>query len=60
MTRNRTAIDVLSTLSNQLLVVLLLVLAASLAISRHFSAARDRLRRVEVRVRKRAARRIAL
>jgi hypothetical protein len=60
MTRNRTDIDVLSTLGNQLLVVMLLVLAACLSISRHISAARDRLRRVEVRIRKRAARHIAL
>jgi hypothetical protein len=60
MTRNRTDIDVLSTLGNQLLVVMLLVLAACLSISRHISAARDRLRRVEVRIRKRAVRHSAL
>jgi hypothetical protein len=59
MTRNRTAIDVFSTISNQLIVVLLLALAVGLAIRRYFAAARDQLRRVEMRIRKRAARRVA-
>jgi hypothetical protein len=59
MTRNRTAIDVFSAISNQLIVVLLLALAVGLAMRRYFAVARDRLRRVEMRIRKRAARRIA-
>ena len=41
------------------MVVLLLVLAMGLAVSRYFTLARDRVRHAEVKLRRRAARRIA-
>ena len=59
MTRNRTAIDLLSSVGTELMVVLLLVLAMGLAVSEYFAMARDRVRRLEVKLRRRAARRIA-
>ena len=59
MTRNRTPIDLFSAVGTELLVVLLIVLAMGLAISEYFTMARDRVRRVEVKLRRRAARRIA-
>jgi len=59
MTRNRTAIDIFSTIGTELMVVLLLVLAMGLAVSEYFTMARDRVRRFEMRVRRRAARRVA-
>ena len=59
MTRNRTAIDLLSSVGTELMVVLLLVLAMGLAVSEYFTMARDRVRRLEVKLRRRAARRIA-
>jgi hypothetical protein len=43
----------------ELMVVLLVVLAMGLAVSEHFTMARDRVRRVEGKLRRRAARRIA-
>jgi hypothetical protein len=59
MTRNRTAIDLLASLGAELMVLLLVVLAAGLALSRHVAVARDRMRRVDVKLRRRAARRVA-
>ena len=58
MTRNRTAIDVFSALGSELMVALLLVLAIGLAVSRYFTVAGERVRRVEVKLRRRAARRV--
>ena len=57
MTRNRTAIDAFSAVGTELMVVLLLVLAMGLAVSQYFTMARDCVRRVEVKLRRRAARR---
>jgi hypothetical protein len=59
MARNRTAIDVFSAIGTELMVLLLVVLAAGLAVSRYFSVARERMRHVEARLRRRAARRVA-
>src|SRR5687768_8925192 len=59
MTRNRTAIDTFSTLGTELMVVLLVVLAMGLSVSQYFTLARDRVRRGEVKLRRRAARRLA-
>jgi hypothetical protein len=56
MTRNRTAIDVFATLGTELMVLLLVVLAAGLAVSRYLAVARDRIRHVDVKRRRRAAR----
>ena len=56
MTRNRTAIDIFSALGTELIVVLLLTLAAGLAVSRYFWVAREHMRRVEVTLRRRALR----
>jgi hypothetical protein len=58
MTRNRTAIDAFAAIGTELMVALLLVLAMGLAVSQYFTLARDRMRRVEGRVRRRAARRV--
>ncbi len=60
MTRNRTAIDAFSAIGTELMVVLLLVLATGLALSQYFTLARDRVRRVEGKLRRRAARRVAV
>jgi hypothetical protein len=49
----------MSAIGTESMVVLLLVLAMGLAVSEYFTLARDRVRRVEVRLRKRAARRVA-
>jgi hypothetical protein len=57
MTRNRTAIDMLAALGTQLTVVLLFVLACGLTFARYTSMARERMRRVEIRLRRRATRR---
>ena len=59
MTRNRTVMDMASAFGTELMVVLLLVLAMGLAVSGYFSVARDRVRRFETKVRRRAARRVA-
>jgi hypothetical protein len=59
MTRNRTAIDVFSAMGTELMVVLLLVLAMGLTITQYFAGARDRMRQVEGKLRRRAARRAA-
>ena len=59
MTRNRTVMDMFSALGTELMVVLLLVLAMGVAVSEFFSVTRDRVRRFETRVRRRAARRVA-
>jgi hypothetical protein len=59
MTRNRTAIDAFNAIGAELMVVLLLVLAMGLAVSQYFTLARDRVRRVEGKLRRRAARRVA-
>ena len=58
MTENRTVIDVFATLGTKLMVVLLLVLAMGVAITEQAATARDRLRRVEGKLRRRAARRV--
>lgn len=57
MTRNRTAIDVLATLGTQVMVVLLFLLAAGFGVAQYVAIARERMRRVELRIRRRAARR---
>jgi len=59
MTRNRTATDAFSAIATELMVVLLLVLAMGLTVSRYVTLARDRVRRVEGKLRRRAARRVA-
>jgi hypothetical protein len=58
MTRNRTAMDAFATIGTELMVVLLLVLAMGLAVTQYFTLARDRMRRVEGKLRRRAARRV--
>jgi hypothetical protein len=58
MTRNRTAMDAFATIGAELMVVLLLVLAMGLAVTQYFTLARDRVRRVEGKLRRRAARRV--
>lgn len=50
--------DLFSTVGTELMVVLLLVLAMGLAVSQYFTVAHDRIRRVEGKVRRRAARRV--
>jgi hypothetical protein len=50
----------MSAIGTESMVVLLLVLAMGLAVSEYFTLARDRVRRIEVRLRRRAARRVAL
>lgn len=57
MTRNRTVIDVASALGSELMVLLLLVLAMGLAVSQYLFVTRDRMHHVEVKLRRRAARR---
>jgi hypothetical protein len=59
MTRNRTALDIFAALGTELMVLLLVALAAGLAVSRYIAAASDRMRRLEVKLRRRAARRVA-
>ncbi len=59
MTRNRTVLDTFTAIGTELMVVLLLVLAMGLAVSQYFTLARDRVRRVEGKLRRRAARRAA-
>jgi hypothetical protein len=59
MTRNRTGLDIFAALGTELMVLLLVVLAGGLAVSRHIAAASERMRRLEVKVRRRAARRVA-
>jgi hypothetical protein len=50
----------MSAIGTESMVVLLLVLAMGFAVSEYFTLARDRVRRIEVRLRRRAARRVAL
>jgi hypothetical protein len=57
MHRNRTAIDMLSTLGAEFVVVLILTLTIGLAISRYFWIAGDQMRRIDVKIRRRALRR---
>jgi hypothetical protein len=59
MTRNRTGLDIFAALGTELMVLLLVVLAGGLAVSRYIAAASERMRRLEVKVRRRAARRVA-
>jgi hypothetical protein len=59
MTRNRTAVDPFAAAGTRLMVLLLLVLATGLAVSRYVTMARERVRRVEMKLRRRAARRVA-
>jgi hypothetical protein len=57
MTRNRTAIDLLSALGTELTVLFLIVLATGLTISQYFAVARGRMHHAEVKLHRRAARR---
>jgi hypothetical protein len=57
MHRNRTAIDMLSALEAEFVVVLILTLTIGLAISRYFWVAGDEMRRIDVKMRRRALRR---
>jgi hypothetical protein len=59
MTRNRTAINAFSIVGAGLMFLLLLVLGMGLAVSRYFTGARDGVRRVEMKLWRRAARRVA-
>ena len=59
MTRNRTALDVFASLGTQMMVLLLLVLAFGVGMMEYFALVRERMRRLEVRLRRRAARRVA-
>jgi hypothetical protein len=59
MTRNRTAIDLFSALGVELVVVLMLALAIGLAISNYLWTRREDLRRIDVKINKRASRRLA-
>jgi hypothetical protein len=59
MTRNRTAIDLIYALGAEMMVLLLVLLAMGVGVTQYFSVARDRMRRIEVKLRKRAVRRIA-
>ena len=59
MTRNRTALDIFSTLGPELIFVVVLALAIFLAVSRYFWLAGDERRRIDVKVRRRALRRLA-
>ena len=58
MTENRTVIEVFAALGTKLMVVLLLALAMGVAVSDYVSSARERFRRVEGQLRRRAARRV--
>jgi hypothetical protein len=58
MTRKRTAKDAFAAIGTELMVALLLVLAMGLAVTQYFTLARDRVRRVEGKLRRRAARRV--
>jgi hypothetical protein len=55
MTRNRTGLDIFSTLGPELI----FTLALFLAVSRYFWLAGDERRRIDVKVRRRALRRLA-
>ena len=59
MTENRTVIDVFAGFGTKLMVVLLVVLAMGVSVSEYIATARDRMRRVEGKLRRRAARRAA-
>jgi hypothetical protein len=59
MTRNRTGLAIFSTLSPELIFVVILTLALFLAVSRYFWLAGDERRRIDVKVRRRALRRLA-
>jgi len=59
MTRNRTALDILSAAGAELMVMLILVLALGLTVSRYLSGGRERIRRLETKMRRRATRRFA-
>jgi hypothetical protein len=59
MTRNRTGPDLFSTLGPELIFVVILALAMFLAVSRYFWLAGEQRRRIDVKVRRRALRRLA-
>ena len=59
MARNRTAIDVFSAVGTEVMVLLLVVLAAGLSVAQYLSVARERMRRIEAKLRRREARRVA-
>jgi hypothetical protein len=59
MTRNRTVINAFSTVGTELMFVLLLVLGMGLAVARYFTRVRERVRCPEVKLRRRADRRVA-
>ena len=52
--------DLFAMLGSQLMVVLLFVLGMGVAVFEYAAVARDRVRRVDVKLRRRAARRIAV
>jgi hypothetical protein len=52
--------DAFSAIGAELMVAVLLVLAMGLAVSQYFTLANDRMRRVEGRLRRRAARRVEI
>ena len=58
MTENRTVIDVFAAFGTKLMVVLLVVLAVGVSVTEYIATARDRMRRVEGKLRRRAARRV--
>jgi hypothetical protein len=58
MTENRTVIDVFAAFGTKLMVVLLVVLAMGVSVTEYIATARDRMRRVEGKLRRRAARRV--
>jgi hypothetical protein len=57
MTRNQTAIDLICAIGAEVMALLLPVLAMEVAVTQYFSAARDRMRRFDVKLRKPAVRR---
>ena len=57
MTENRTVIDVFAAFGTKLMVVLLVVLAMGVSVSEYITTARAHMRRVEGKLRRRAARR---
>jgi hypothetical protein len=59
MTRNRTGLDIFYTLGPELIFVVILALAIFLAVSRYFWLAGDERRRIDVKARRRALRRLA-
>lgn len=59
MTRNRTALDLFSAAGTELMVLLIVLLALGLSVSQYLSLGRERMRRVETKIRRRTTRRVA-